>query len=110
MWVHRTAIDRRFDSSTWTIVGVLSVGLTAGLSSEAAAATPFKVAKIYFETNASACDMGIQIAFDTDGISAGTVKDPDGRVIYEITARNGLRGIGGQTEGFLESAEPVVTN
>ena len=69
---------------------------------------PFKVAKIYFETNASACDMGIQIVFDTEGIKSAEFRNPDGDVIHTVNARNGLFGIGGQTEGFLESVEPVI--
>lgn len=97
---------------------LLAAGLTAGILVQDAHAAngkenkkeiPFKVAKIYFETNASACDMGIQIVFDTDGIVKGIFKDPQGRVIHVVAAKNGLLGIGGQTEGFLESVEPVVT-
>jgi hypothetical protein len=70
--------------------------------------TPFKLAEIYFETNGSACDMGIQIVFDTEGIKSGKFKDPNGRVVHEIRTRGGLEDIGGQTEGFLEGVEPVI--
>ena len=44
-------------------------GATAVASSPAAVAAeePFKRTNIHFETNASACDMGIQMSFDTDG-------------------------------------------
>jgi hypothetical protein len=69
---------------------------------------PFKLARIYFETNASACDMGIQIVFDTEGIKSGKFSDPDGKTIHEIRARTGLEAIGGQTEGFLEGVEPLI--
>jgi len=69
---------------------------------------PFKVAQIYFETNGSACDMGIQIVFDTEGITSGQVRDPGGSVIHLIRARAGLAAIGGQTEGFLQGVEPVI--
>jgi hypothetical protein len=72
-------------------------------------AEPFKVANIHFETNASACDMGIQIIFDTDGITEGSVKNPDGRTIYEFESTGGMNAIGGQTEGFLEGVEPQIT-
>ena len=94
---------------------MLLVGVAAGLGVHSAHATkhvpqvlPFKVAKIYFETNASACDMGIQIVFDTEGIKYGEFKNPSGDTIHTVSARNGLFGIGGQTEGFLESVEPVI--
>src|SRR5215510_14384158 len=54
-----------------------------GAHAKPTAPNPFKVANIHFETNASACDMGIQIFFDTDGITEGTVRDPKGRLIYD---------------------------
>jgi hypothetical protein len=94
---------------------LLAAGLTAGILVHDAQATdgkekevPFKVAKIYFETNGSKCDMGIQIVFDTEGIVTGKFKDPNDRIIHVVRARTGLLDIGGQTEGFLESVEPVI--
>ena len=90
------------------------LGLTFGTAAQAAHAArapaePFKVANIHFETNASACDMGIQIIFDTEGITEGLVKDPDGRRIYSFQSAGGMKAIGGQTEGFLEGVEPQIT-
>lgn len=70
---------------------------------------PFKVTNIHFETNASACDMGIQLSFDTEGIVDGFVRSPQGRKIYEFATKAGMKSIGGQTEGFLEGVEPKVT-
>jgi hypothetical protein len=74
-----------------------------------APAEPFKVTNIHFETNASACDMGIQIGFDTEGITRGSVKDPNGRKIYRFRSLAGMKATGGQTEGFLEGVEPQIT-
>ena len=52
---------------------VSGVALTAVTSPAAAAKPqPFKLTNIHFETNSSACDMGIQISFDTDGITEGS--------------------------------------
>ena len=86
---------------------------TLGLAPRAAHAAPppepFKVANIHFETNASACDMGIQILFDTDGITQGSVKSPNGPAIYQFRSKGGMRKLGGQTEGFLEGIEPQIT-
>jgi len=70
---------------------------------------PFKVTNIHFETNASACDMGIQIKFDTEGLTAGSIKDPNGRMIYGLRSSGGMKATGGQTEGFLEAVEPQIT-
>jgi hypothetical protein len=53
--------------------------------------------------------MGIQIKFDTDGITSGNVKDPTGRKIYSFVSAHGMKSTGGQTEGFLEGVEPQIT-
>ena len=86
---------------------------TLGIAPRAAHAAPppepFKVANIHFETNASACDMGIQLIFDTDGITNGSVQSPKGKMIYQFRSKGGLKSIGGQTEGFLEGIEPQIT-
>lgn len=58
----------------------------------AAKPEPFKLTNIHFETNASACDMGIQISFDTDGITEGSVEDPNEQVVYSFRAVDGLEG------------------
>ncbi len=100
-------------ASLWLPAVLLAAGLTFGtVVQEARAAPPaepFKVANIHFETNASACDMGIQIIFDTDGITDGFVKSPKGQMVYEFRSKAGMAKTGGQTEGFLEGVEPQIT-
>ena len=98
----------------WLPTGLLAAGMTLATIVHAADAArnpaePFKVANIHFETNASACDMGIQIIFDTDGITQGLVRDPNGRRVYSFASAGGMRATGGQTEGFLEGVEPQIT-
>jgi hypothetical protein len=88
---------------------LLAAGLAFGTASAPALAKPFKVTNIHFETNSSACDMGIQIGFDTDGITAGTVRDPNGVTVYNFHTAGGMKTTGGQTEGFLEGIEPQIT-
>jgi hypothetical protein len=73
-----------------------------------AQAAPFKVTNIHFETNASACDMGIQIGFDTGGIVDGAIKYPNGVPIYKVETAAGMRALGGQAEGFVEGIEPQI--
>ena len=85
----------------------------AGLALTAAAAAangaePFKITNIHFESNASACDMGIQISFDTDGLSQGSVKDPNGQVVYQFGAVGGPEVTHNVTEGFQERVEPQI--
>ena len=69
---------------------------------------PFKITNIHFETNASACDMGIQISFDTDGVSAGSVENPNGQVVYRFGEVGGEGETHDITEGFQERVEPQI--
>ena len=89
-------------------VALSSFGIALRVAHAEPPAEPFKVANIHFETNASACDMGIQLIFDTGGITEGSVRSPKGKTIYEFGSKGGLKSIGGQTEGFLEGIEPQI--
>ncbi len=97
-------------------IGIICKTAAAGIALAAAATTPataaqpepFKLTNIHFETNASACDMGIQIAFDTDGITEGSVEDPNDQVVYSFGAVQGMEGTHDQTEGFQERVEPPI--
>jgi hypothetical protein len=82
--------------------------VAAATPATAARPQPFKQTNIHFEANASACDLGIQISFDTDGITEGTVEDPNEQVIYSFRAVDGLEGTHDQTEGFQERVEPPI--
>jgi hypothetical protein len=80
----------------------------AAVATPANGAEPFKITNIHFESNASACDMGIQISFDTDGVSESTVKDPNGQVVYQFGAVGGPGVTHDVTEGFQERVEPQI--
>ena len=109
----RWAVSSRLRTAARPCAWLLVLGLTTATAvaraHAAPAAEPFKVANIHFETNASACDMGIQIAFDTDGITDGFVKSPKRQMIYQFRSKAGTAKTGGQTEGFLEGIEPQIT-
>jgi hypothetical protein len=90
-------------------VAVAGVALAAGASVAAAAKPqPFKLTNIHFETNSSACDMGIQISFDTDGLTEGLVEGPRDQVVYSFRVVDGLEGTHDITEGFQERVEPPI--
>ena len=89
------------------VAASLTLAAAAGPAA-AAAAEPFKITNIHFETNASACDMGIQISFDTDGVSEGFVKDPNGQVVYQFGSVGGPEDTHDITEGFQERVEPQI--
>lgn len=88
---------------------VVGVALSAAASA-AHRPEPFKLTNIHFETNASACDMGIQISFDTDGITEGWVEGPNEQVVYSFRAADGMEDTHDQTEGFQERVEPPIVD
>jgi hypothetical protein len=94
---------------TWLALMLFLFALIIFVGLAAAQAKGFKVANIHFETNASACDMGIQIAFDTEGVTEGNVRDPRGNRVYVFDVGSGaVKDTGGQTEGFFEGVEPQI--
>jgi len=82
--------------------------VAAGIAAAAGETEPFKITNIHFETNASACDMGIQMSFDTDGVSELSVKDPNGQVVYQFGSVGGPGVTHDITEGFQERSEPQI--
>lgn len=69
---------------------------------------PFKQTNIHFETNASGCDMGIQISFDTDGITVGEVENPFELPVFTMNTVMGLESTHDITEVFQERVEPPI--
>ena len=96
-------------------IGIICKAAVAGVAlaaattpATAAQPEPFKLTNIHFETNASACDMGIQISFDTDGITEGSVEDPNEQVVFSFRAVDGMEVTHDVTEGFQERVEPPI--
>src|SRR5262245_5858941 len=90
-------------------VVVAGAALAAAATAASAGETePFKLTNIHFETNASACDMGIQMSFDTDGVSLGSVQDPNGQIVYRFGSAGGPTVTHDITEGFQERVEPQI--
>ncbi len=95
-------------------VAMVAVGLALAAGAHetpalAAPPEPFKFANIHIETNASGCDMGIQILFDTDGVTELSVEDPNDQVVFSSQTPAGLEDTHDQTEGFQERVEPPIT-
>jgi len=89
-------------------VALTGVALATAAAGAAAPPQPFKLTNIHLETNASACDMGIQMAFDTDGITEGEVEGPREQVVFSFRAVDGMEGTHDITEGFQERVEPPI--
>ena len=69
---------------------------------------PFKQTNIHFETNASGCDMGIQMSFDTDGITVGEVENPFEQEVFSMRTVAGQEQTHDITEVFQERVEPPI--
>jgi len=79
--------------------------LFVGASSRADRATPFDVARIFFEFNSTDNDLGVQVLLDGEDWNRLEIHDPRGDRILDITAEGSLGELG-LTELFFESAEP----
>lgn len=101
-------MNRRITALGSAAVAGLVLAATATSPATAAPPKPFKITNIHFETNASACDMGIQISFDTDGITEGSVEDPHERVVFGFRSVDGLEQTMDVTEVFQERVEPPI--
>ena len=85
-----------------------ALAATAITTATAAEPEPFKQTNIHFETNSSACDMGIQMSFDTDGITEGEVENPFEQEVFTLRAVRGLEETHDVTEMFQERVEPPI--
>ena len=100
-------MDRHARMIRHALVAGCAVAAAAALA-PVGATEPFKQTNIHFETNASACDMGVQMSFDTDGLAEGSVKDPNGQIVYQFGSVGGPHVTHDITEGFQERTEPQV--
>lgn len=81
-----------------------AVGLT-GFAPSGARGAPFPVAKIYFEYNSSANDLGVHVSLDAEDWRTVKIVHPDGRTIFDVAGKGGWGELG-MTELFFEGAEP----
>jgi hypothetical protein len=88
------------------MVGVALAAVATTLAT--AGEQKFKQTNIHFETNASACDMGIQMSFDTEGVTRGSVEDPHEKVVFSFRAVDGMGPTQDITETFQERVEPPI--
>jgi hypothetical protein len=100
----------RHEKTLWQVAVAGTALMAAGTIASASETEPFKITNIHFETNATACDMGIQMSFDTDGVSELSVKDPNGQVVYQSGSVGGPGVTHDITEGFQERSEPQVND
>src|SRR5262245_19585585 len=91
-------------SSMWGLV----VGVAAAtLAGECRAEVPFSIAKIYWEYNASANDLGVHVSLDAEDWRRLRILTPAERSIFEVEGKGAYRELG-MTELFFEGAEPSL--
>lgn len=89
-------------------IGIALAMAAMGPAMAAAPPGPFKITNIHFETNSSACDMGIQFSFDTDGITEGEIDNPFDQTVFFLRAVRGQEETHDITEVFQERVEPPI--
>ncbi len=91
------------------LVIVTVAALLFGSSAPASRAEeiPFSIAKIYWEYNASANDLGVHVSLDAEDWRTLKIVTPKRRSIFEVFGRGAYRELG-MTELFFEGAEPAL--
>jgi hypothetical protein len=93
------------------VLVAITIALGVGSASPAAwakkrtAGAAFDIAKVYFEYNASANDLGVHVLLDAEDWRTLRISNPRGRVIFDVEGRGPYREFG-MTELFFEGAEP----
>lgn len=99
----RTTRHRRTLTACLVAMVLLAVGATA--LPAGAGKKQFAVARIFFEFNSSANDLGVHVALDGEDWKELRIVNPNGRTIFEVEG-SGPYGKLGLTELFFEGAEP----
>ena len=86
---------------------VAMVALIVGATGPQASAAEFKEARIFFEYNSTANDLGVQVFLDAEDWRTLKIVHPNGQTIFEVKLGGGLRKFG-LTEMFFEGAEPSL--
>jgi hypothetical protein len=65
-----------------------------GFAARGARGAPFPIAKIYFEYNSSANDLGVHVFLDGEDWRNVKIVHPDGRTIFDVTGKGGWGELG----------------
>ncbi|MGH7163800.1 MAG: hypothetical protein ACREID_09975 [Planctomycetota bacterium] len=91
-------------------LGALLLGTAtpdASAGRPAAQSVPLDIARIFFEYNASANDLGVHVFLDGEDWKRLKIVNPDGREIFSVEGSGPYRELG-MTELFFEGAEPSL--
>ena len=91
--------------------GALALGavvlLTPAAHRAPAPSVPLSIAKIYWEYNASANDLGVHVSLDGEDWKKLKITKPNGKKIFEVEGSGPYHDLG-MTELFFEGAEPSL--
>jgi hypothetical protein len=95
-----------------TAASALLLGSTTLLSAArpaaaSAAETPLSIARIYWEYNSSADDLGVHVILDAEDWKRMLIENPAESVIFDVRGK-GPYAVLGMTELFFEGAEPSL--
>jgi hypothetical protein len=71
--------------------------------------TSFDIARVFFEFNSSANDLGVHVFLDGEDWKRLRIVNPNGRTIFEVEGKGPYRELG-LTELFFEGAEPNLAD
>ena len=66
-----------------------------------------EIAKVYFEYNSSANDLGVHVSLDGEDWKQLRIVNPKGRMIFKVEGKQAYKTLG-MTELFFEGAEPSL--
>jgi hypothetical protein len=69
--------------------------------------TPFSIARIYWEYNATANDLGVHVSLDAEDWKRVRIENPAERILFDVRGRGPYENLG-MTELFFEGAEPSL--
>jgi hypothetical protein len=76
-------------------------------ASPPAVETPLSIARIYWEYNSSANDLGVHVFLDAEDWKRMTIESPSEQLLFDVRGK-GPYAVLGMTELFFEGAEPSL--
>jgi hypothetical protein len=96
--------------STAVLLGatlLLAAAVRPAQAARPAQEVPLEFAKIYWEYNASANDLGVHVSLDGEDWTRLEIENPSGNTLFRVRGQ-GPYGTLGMTELFFEGAEPAL--
>jgi hypothetical protein len=94
-------------ASTASAVPVVDHGVRFATRAPRCDEIPFGIARIYWEYNASANDLGVHVTLDAEDWKRLRIQSPCDRTLFEVKGRGPYQALG-MTELFFEGAEPSL--